>query len=67
MSLTNAQKAEIVQKFGASASDSGKAEVQIALLTTNINNLTTHLETNKKDHHSRLGLLKMVGDRKSVV
>lgn len=67
MSLTNAQKAEIVQKFGASPGDSGKAEVQIALLTANINNLTSHLETNKKDHHSRLGLLKMVGKRRRLL
>lgn len=67
MPLTLPQKAEIVQKYGTGAADSGKTEVQIALLTANINNLTVHLDTNKKDHHSRLGLLKMVGKRRRLL
>lgn len=67
MALTNSQKAEIMQKFGSNDKDSGRAEVQIALLTANINSLTSHLEANKKDHHSRMGLLKMVGKRRRLL
>lgn len=67
MALTNSQKAEIMQKFGSNEKDSGRAEVQIALLTANINGLTSHLEANKKDHHSRMGLLKMVGKRRRLL
>lgn len=67
MPLTNEQKQEIIQKFGKSANDSGTPEVQIALLTEKINELTTHLDTNKFDHHSRRGLLIMVGKRRRLL
>ena len=64
MSLTQEKKAELIEKFGESAQDTGKAEVQIALLTARINQLTDHLRTHKKDHHSRRGLLMLVGRRR---
>lgn len=67
MPLTNEKKQEIIQKFGKSANDSGTPEVQIALLTERINELTTHLDTNKFDNHSRRGLLLMVGKRRSLL
>ncbi len=66
--LTKEAKQEIVSKYGTSAKDSGKAEVQIAILTERINTLTeSHFNTNKKDNHSRLGLLKMVGKRRRLL
>lgn len=66
--LTKEAKQEIITKFGTSAKDSGKAEVQIAILTQRINSLTeTHFNTKKKDNHSRLGLLKMVGKRRRLL
>jgi small subunit ribosomal protein S15 len=64
MSLTREAKQEIVEKHGASASDTGSTKVQIALLTRRINDLTTHLRTHPKDHYSRRGLLKLVGRRR---
>jgi small subunit ribosomal protein S15 len=64
MSLTQEKKVELISKFGASEQDTGKAEVQIALLTERINQLTDHLRTHKKDHHSRRGLLMLVGRRR---
>jgi small subunit ribosomal protein S15 len=64
MSLTQEKKAELIEKFGDSAQDTGKAEVQVALLTERINQLTDHLRTHKKDHHSRRGLLMLVGRRR---
>jgi small subunit ribosomal protein S15 len=64
MTLTKERKQELVDKFGAGASDTGKAEVQIALLTERINALTEHLRTHRKDHHSRRGLLMLVGRRR---
>ena len=64
MSLTQEKKAELIEKFGASAQDTGKPEVQVALLTERINQLTDHLRTHKKDHHSRRGLLMLVGRRR---
>jgi small subunit ribosomal protein S15 len=64
MTLTKERKQELVEKFGATASDTGKAEVQIALLTERINGLTQHLRTHSKDHHSRRGLLMLVGRRR---
>ncbi len=67
MPLTKEQKAEIMKKYGKSATDSGTAEVQIALLTTRINELSGHFDKNKKDHHSRRGLLKMVGKRRKLL
>jgi len=67
MPLTTAAKAEWVAKYGVSAKDTGKAEVQIALLTAQINGLTGHFEKNPKDHNSRRGLLKMVGARRRLL
>ena len=67
MAITKEQKAEIVTKFGKSGSDTGTPEVQIALLTARINDLTPHFEKFAKDHHSRVGLLKMVGKRNSLL
>ena len=58
-------KAEIIAKFATHEGDTGSPEVQIALLTWRINHLTEHLQTHKKDHHSRRGLLQMVGSRRS--
>lgn len=60
-------KQEIIKEFGKSEVDTGSTEVQIALLTEKINHLTEHLRTHKKDFHSRLGLLKMVGQRKRLL
>jgi small subunit ribosomal protein S15 len=64
MSLTLEKKAELIEKFGNTPQDTGKPEVQIALLTERINQLTDHLRTHKKDHHSRRGLLMLVGQRR---
>ncbi|MDP2037322.1 MAG: 30S ribosomal protein S15, partial [Ignavibacteria bacterium] len=58
---------DIIKKFGANDKDSGKAEVQVALLTARINQLTGHFEAHKKDHASRRGLLQMVGKRKRLL
>ena len=65
--LAKEVKAEIVKKFGKSDKDSGTAEVQIALLTERINNLTSHFEGHKKDHASRRGLMQMVGKRRRLL
>ena len=67
MALSKEQKDAIIKKHGASATDTGKTEVQIALLTENINQLTPHFGEHKKDHHSRRGLLKMVGKRRRLL
>lgn len=67
MSLTKEQKAEIVRKFGGSEKNTGLTEVQIAILTARINELTGHFDANKKDNHSRRGLLKMVGKRRRLL
>jgi small subunit ribosomal protein S15 len=64
MSLTQEKKAELIERFGDTPQDTGKAEVQVALLTERINQLTDHLRTHKKDHHSRRGLLMLVGQRR---
>lgn len=64
MSLTKEVKAEIVEKHGRGPADTGSAEVQVALLTRRINDLTEHLRTHPKDHYSRRGLLKLVGQRR---
>ena len=61
------KKAEIIKKFGASETDTGSPAVQIALLTERINHLNEHLKVNKKDNHSRRGLLKMVGARRGLL
>jgi len=67
MALDSAKKAEIISKFARDEKDTGSAEVQIALLTERIKYLTEHLKTNKKDHSSRLGLLKLVGQRRRLM
>ena len=67
MALTKEKKAEIVKKFGASDKDTGSTEAQIALLTERINDLTDHFKAHKNDHSSRRGLLKMVGQRRSLL
>ena len=67
MALTQERKSEIVAKFGANAQDTGNTRVQVALLTERINALTEHLRTNKKDHHSRRGLLMLVGRRRRLL
>jgi small subunit ribosomal protein S15 len=65
--LTKDRKAELVGKYGRSGEDTGSAEVQVALLTARINELTEHLRSHSKDHHSRRGLLKMVGKRRRLL
>jgi small subunit ribosomal protein S15 len=62
--LTSERKQELAAKFGKSEADTGSAEVQIALLTERINDLTEHLRAHTKDHHSRRGLLMLVGRRR---
>jgi small subunit ribosomal protein S15 len=64
MTLTTDQKREVVTQFGKSAEDTGSPEVQVALLTRRINHLTEHLREHKHDHHSRRGLLMLVGRRR---
>ena len=65
--ITAEQKKEIVAKYGKDAKDTGSPEVQVALLTARINELNEHLKVNQKDHHSRRGLLKMVGQRRRLL
>lgn len=65
--MTNEKKLELIKKFGANDKDSGKPEVQIALLTQRINDLTSHFDAHKKDHHSRRGLMMMVGKRRRLL
>lgn len=65
--LTKVERAEIIAKFGGSEKNSGTAEVQVALLTARINYLTTHFASNKKDHHSKRGLMKMIGQRRRLL
>lgn len=67
MAQSTAKKVEIIEKFKTHASDTGSPEVQIALLTDRITYLTDHFKTHKKDHHSRTGLLKLVGQRRSLL
>ena len=67
MPLTKETKAEISAKYGRSPKDTGSAEVQIAILTSSINQLTEHLKLHKKDHHSRRGLLLQVGQRRRLL
>lgn len=67
MPLVQARKAEIVQQFGRATNDTGSPEVQVALLTARINMLQKHFEVHKKDHHSRRGLLKLVGQRRRLL
>lgn len=65
--LAGMNKQEIIEKFGRDETDTGSPEVQVALLTKRINQLVDHLKVHKKDHHSRRGLLKMVGQRKGLL
>jgi len=67
MTVTAERKQELVAQFGKGDSDTGSAEVQIAVLTDRINLLTQHLRTHSKDHHSRRGLLMMVGKRRRLL
>ena len=67
MPLTKEQKAELAAKYGRGSNDTGSAEVQIAILTASINQLTEHLKVHKKDHHSRRGLLLQVGQRRRLL
>jgi small subunit ribosomal protein S15 len=67
MPLTKERKQELIGKFGREDGDTGSAEVQVALLTERINHLTEHLRTHTKDHHSRRGLLMMVGKRRRLL
>ena len=67
MVLLKEQKSSIISEFRTDEDDTGSAEVQIALLTTRINQLTEHLKQHKKDHHSRRGLLMMVGHRRRLL
>ena len=67
MPLTKEQKSEISGKYGRGEKDTGSADVQIAVLTASINQLTEHLKIHKKDHHSRRGLLMQVGQRRRLL
>jgi small subunit ribosomal protein S15 len=67
MTLTVDQKREVIQQFGKDEADTGSPEVQIALLTRRINHLTEHLREHKHDHHSRRGLLMLVGQRRRLL
>lgn len=67
MNLTKEKKQEIIKKYGKGTNDSGTAEVQVALLTEKINNLTEHFTAHKKDHASRRGLMMMVGKRRRLL
>jgi small subunit ribosomal protein S15 len=67
MPLTKDKKAELIDKYGRAGGDTGSAEVQVALLTARIDELTEHLRSHTKDHHSRRGLLKMVGKRRRLL
>ena len=67
MAITQERKTQLINEFKTHESDTGSPEVQIAILTDQINNLNEHLRTHKKDHHSRRGLLKMVGKRRNLL
>jgi len=67
MTLAKELKGGIIQKYQTKEGDTGSPEVQVALLTERINTLNSHLQINKKDHHSRRGLLKMVGQRRGLL
>ena len=67
MAIDQARKKTIMKKFGRTASDTGSCEVQIALLTARINELTEHFKSHVKDHHSRYGLIMMVEKRKTLL
>ncbi len=67
MALRPAEKKEIIEKFATEPGDTGSPEVQVALLTRRIQQLTEHFNSHKKDHHSRRGLLKLVGQRRRLL
>jgi small subunit ribosomal protein S15 len=67
MSLSPSEKAKIINEFGESATDTGSSEVQIALLSADINKLTEHFKTHAKDHHSRQGLIRKVNLRRKLL
>jgi small subunit ribosomal protein S15 len=67
MTLTKERKAELVGKYGRAEADTGSPEVQVAMLTERVNELTEHLRTHPKDHHSRRGLLMLVGKRRRLL
>tara|TARA_Y100001970_G_scaffold287086_1_gene410858 strand:- start:1867 stop:2136 length:270 start_codon:yes stop_codon:yes gene_type:complete len=67
LALDNTKKKEIVSKFGRTDNDTGSPEVQIALLSENIDSLQSHFKTNAKDHHSRRGLIRMVNQRRKLL
>lgn len=67
MPITKEQKLELSEKYGRAPGDTGSADVQIAVLTSSINQLTEHLKIHKKDHHSRRGLLMQVGQRRRLL
>lgn len=67
MALTVEQKAELVKEFGGSENDTGSSEVQVALLTKNIEGLQSHFKEHGKDHHSRRGLIRMVNQRRKLL
>lgn len=67
MSITIERKAELIKSHARGDNDTGSAEVQVAILSERISNLTEHFKTHKKDNHSRRGLLKMVGKRRSLL
>ncbi|MCL1798489.1 MAG: 30S ribosomal protein S15 [Eggerthellaceae bacterium] len=66
-SITKERTAELIREFGKDAQDSGSAEVQVAILSERIRNLTEHLKVHKKDHHTRRGLLMLVGKRRRLL
>ena len=65
--ITKEQKEAIIQEYATKSGDTGSPEVQVAVLTARINDLNEHLKVHKKDHHSRRGLLKMVGNRRNLL
>ena len=67
MAVSSAQKAQVVQDYQRAQGDTGSPEVQVALLTARINDLTEHFKINTKDHHSRRGLLKLVSQRRKLL
>jgi small subunit ribosomal protein S15 len=67
MAITPEVKKEVIKQFGASATDTGSPEAQVALLSKRIDEVTEHLKTNKNDHHNRRGLLLMVGKRRRIL
>jgi small subunit ribosomal protein S15 len=67
MSITDKRKQELIKEYGVKEGDTGSPEVQVAIITERINNLTEHFKTHAKDFHSRLGLMKLVGKRRRLL